>query len=131
MPRSRRSSTSASRPLAAIASKRGGRLPAVAQPRAGLRLDHHHAHAVGDDVVQLAGDPTALLGDHRPHALLALAFELLRTIAQQLDQLLAAAHGAAGEPRDGGEERGGHGVLIACAGGIGPGHPGDHSRDAQ
>ena len=39
---------------------------AVEQLVGGLGLDDHHADAVGDDVVQLARDPRALLGDRRP-----------------------------------------------------------------
>ena len=42
------------------------------QPRA-ARLDDHRADAVGDDVLQLAADPRALLGDRGPLALLVLA----------------------------------------------------------
>ena len=39
-------------------------------------LQHHHAHRVGDDVVQLARDPRALLGDGDPRRRLALALGL-------------------------------------------------------
>ena len=39
------------------------------------RLDGHHAHAVPDDVVQLARDPGALLGDGSPSLCLLFALE--------------------------------------------------------
>ena len=52
-------------------------LPCHDAPR-GAGLDAHHADVVGDDVVQLARDPYALL-EHRPAGvLLALALELGR-----------------------------------------------------
>src|SRR4029450_9101370 len=41
------------------------------------RLHGHDAHAVPDDVVQLAWDPGALLGEGRPRVGLPLALELL------------------------------------------------------
>jgi hypothetical protein len=34
------------------------------------RLEHNHAEVMGDDVVQLAGDPRALLGAREPRLLL-------------------------------------------------------------
>ncbi len=39
----------------------------------GAHLEHHHADGVGDDVVELAGDPRALLGHRDPGRSLALA----------------------------------------------------------
>ena len=48
-----------------------GREPA-ADP---THLEHHRAHAVGDDVVQLARDPGALLRYRLAGALLALLLE--------------------------------------------------------
>ena len=39
----------------------------------GPDLEHHHAHGVGDDVVQLARDPRALLGHRDPRGGLSLA----------------------------------------------------------
>ena len=39
----------------------------------GADLQHHHAHRVGDDVVQLARDPRTLLGDRDARRGLALA----------------------------------------------------------
>ena len=57
-----------------------------------LRLQDHQHHAVGDDVVQLARDPLALLARGRAGALVALAVERLGA------QPPRAAR-AAGEPR--------------------------------
>ena len=48
-----------------------GREPA---PHA-AHLEHHRAHAVGDDVVQLARDPRPFLGDRLAGSLLALLLE--------------------------------------------------------
>jgi hypothetical protein len=55
-------------------------------------LEDHHAHRVGDDVVQLARDPCALLGHRDARGRFALAFglggadlgrlRLLRTVAE-------------------------------------------------
>ena len=39
----------------------------------GADLEHHHAHGVGDDVVELAGDPRALLGHRDARRRLSLA----------------------------------------------------------
>src|SRR5204863_3651013 len=58
-------------------------LRVVKQARPGLRLHDHHAHAVRDHVVELAGDPPALLGDRRPRLLLPLALQARRTLTQQ------------------------------------------------
>ena len=42
------------------------------------RLDRHDAHGVGDDVVQLAGDAAAFLGDRLAGEGVALRLELRR-----------------------------------------------------
>ncbi len=60
--------------------------PAVverAQRRAGL--DDDDAHVVGDDVVELARDPLALLGDRPGVAFLALALEAGRPFLDRAD----------------------------------------------
>ena len=73
MASSRRSSTSASRPLASIERNAVAGLRGVAdQPLPGLGLDDHHADAVRDDVVQFAGDPPAFGGDRRARLLFPL-----------------------------------------------------------
>ena len=46
------------------------------QPANGRGLDGHDADAVPDDVVQLTGEPRALLGDRLARPLLALPLEL-------------------------------------------------------
>ena len=48
------------------------------------RLQHHDAHRVGDDVVQLARDPRALLGDRDPGRDLALALRPRRALLGRL-----------------------------------------------
>ena len=58
----------------------------------GADLEHHHAHGVGDDVVELTGDPRTLLGHRDACSRLALAlgvdgaffrrFGLLGTLTQ-------------------------------------------------
>ena len=49
--------------------------PLVQRSLGGAGLDDDHADVVGDDVVELARDPLALLGDGLPVAFLALALE--------------------------------------------------------
>ena len=63
--------------------------------RAGL--DDHHAHVVGDEVVQLAGDPRALVGHRLARAQVALALEQLRARGERLGPQLALADRAAGD----------------------------------
>src|SRR6266550_1589993 len=46
------------------------------QPPRRRSLDGHHAHAVPDDVVQLAGDPRSLVGDREASALLPIPLGL-------------------------------------------------------
>ena len=59
------------------------------------RLDGHHAHAVADDVVELARDPGALLGDGFASFVLPLALELLGTLLRvgSLPELAADREG--------------------------------------
>ena len=53
----------------------------------GADLEHHHADGVGDDVVQLARDPRALLGDGDAGRRLALALGLGRALLRRLGLL--------------------------------------------
>ena len=59
----------------------------------GADLEHHHADRVRDDVVQLAGDPRALLGDGEARRRLALALRLRRARLGRLGLLLRARAG--------------------------------------
>jgi len=61
------------------------------------RLDDHRAHAVGHDVVQLAGDPDALLDRRALDALLTLDLELARPHGELVVERAAAADHAPGE----------------------------------
>jgi hypothetical protein len=60
---------SAERSVSRAVSGSESRMPRAAD------LHDHHADAVGDDVVQLAGDTDTLLGGRHAHLLLALALE--------------------------------------------------------
>ena len=57
-----------------------------------LRLDDDQAHVVRDDVVELLGDPHALLGDRALGEQLALAVEALGALLERLEARAAAAH---------------------------------------
>ena len=48
----------------------------VGDPFACICLQHHHAHAMGHDIVQLAADPGALLGQSGPGLLVSLLLSL-------------------------------------------------------
>ena len=71
----------------------------------GADLEHHHADGVGDDVVELARDPRALLGDGDARRRLALPLGLRRACLRGLGLLGALAQGEAGEPADREQER--------------------------
>ena len=71
----------------------------------GADLQHHHADGVGDDVVQLAGDPRALLGDRDPRRRLALPLGLGGAQLRRLGLLGPLAQGEAGEPGDREQDR--------------------------
>ena len=73
---------------------------AVDHDARGAGLDAHHAHVVGDDVVQLARDPHALLEHRAPRVLLALALGLQGALLGRRGLRRALAQGEAGEPRD-------------------------------
>ena len=57
----------------------------------GADLEHHHAHRVGDDVVQLARDPCPLLRYRDACGRLALAFGLRRADLGRLRLLRTVA----------------------------------------
>ena len=61
----------------------------------GADLQHHHADGVGDDVVELARDPGALLGDRDPRRRLPLPLGLGRAFLGRLGLLGALAQGEA------------------------------------
>ena len=71
----------------------------------GADLEHHHAHGVGDDVVELARDPRALLRDGDPRRGLALPLRLRRARLGGLGLLGALAQREAREPGDPEQER--------------------------
>ena len=94
MPSSRRISAIAPRPVCSIVSSTSavcGRSPPSAR-RSAPACTTMMREAVGDDVVELARDPRALLGDREPRLLLALVLELDRARGERLGQLVAAAH---------------------------------------
>ena len=67
-----------------VGRQRGG------QPMAdGAGLEHHDAHGVGDDVVELARDASPLLGDGEPRGRLALRLRVLGPALGVLRALLA------------------------------------------
>ena len=64
---------------------------------------------MGDDVVELAGDARALLGDGELRLLLALVLELDRAGGERRGQLVAAAHDGGRAPdreQDAADEQG-------------------------
>ena len=86
------------RPRRGSSRAAGGRARVAVERRLGrVGLDRDHAHAVGDDVVQLARDPRPLLGDRGVRAPLALALEVPGQLAQPLGLLVLAAHDAPDE----------------------------------
>ena len=73
-PSIRRMSVSASRLVRSMASsaERDSLRPPIERGQAGAGLDDDHADMMGDDVVQFAGDPLALVLDRPARPLLAL-----------------------------------------------------------
>ena len=63
-------------------------------------LEHHHADRVGDDVVELAGDPRALLGHRDARRRLALPLRPDRADLGRLGLLGALAQREARDPGD-------------------------------
>ena len=110
----RRISTSASRPVASIdPSTLTVDWGSVAQREPLCSgLNHHHADAVRDHVVELACDPGAFLRDREPGGLLLLALELLRSRLEDAGELLAVAVEPPSEP-DADEERA-ENDQVAC-----------------
>ena len=86
----------------------------------GSDLEHHHAHRVGDDVVELARDPRALLGDRDPRGGLTLPLRERR--AHQRGLALPLREGRAHLRR--------LGLLGALAQGV-AGDPGDHEPEGD
>ena len=72
----------------------------------GAGLDAHHADVVGDDVVQLPGDPHALLKHRAASVLLAFALSIGRALIGRLGLHHALAQGKADEPGDREQGRG-------------------------
>ena len=70
------------------------------QPAHGRGLHRHHADAVADDVVQLAGDPGALLGDGEACLLLTLQLGLVGKPARHVGLAKPLAEREADDPRD-------------------------------
>ena len=66
------------------------------QPAHAARLQDHHRHAVGDGVVQLAGDPRALLDDRGAGLLLALELDAHDVALGRRAALLVAVQRAPG-----------------------------------
>ena len=101
-PRRRRISASAVRPVcstpvrASLSSAERLRQPVPD----GADLEHHHADGVGDDVVELARDPGALLGDGDARGRLALPLGLRRAFFRRLGLRGPLAQREAGEPGD-------------------------------
>ena len=73
----------------------GERGVALDQPLPGARLHDHDAERVGDDVVQLGGDPRPLVASRELRVRLALRLELARPLGQALGDRLALAQRAA------------------------------------
>ena len=69
-------------------------------PQRATGLDHDHAHVVRDDVVQLAGDPLALVADGALGPLVALALEPLRALLERARVQPADPRRVAEQPRD-------------------------------
>ncbi len=88
----------ASAPRAPLCGDLPAGLRRLEGPPCGACLDHHHAQAVGDGVVQLARDPRALVGDRQPRVLLALRLELRVAQPQLLDGLAPASDEVAEQP---------------------------------
>ena len=68
------------------------------------RLDGHHAHAVPDDVVQLASDPCAFLGDRGPCLFLLFTLQLLGPLLRGPSLLELPTDGERSKPEDAEEQ---------------------------
>ena len=83
-----------------------GRAPVSARYRAGGHgLDHHHAHAVGDNVVQLPCDPDPFGRRHAPHPFTLLFGEALGVDLKRGSQCDTATDDTSGGKWDSKEKR--------------------------
>ena len=100
-PSRRRSSSSASRPGALDRAERRARelRPRQGEPARARRLHGHRAQRVGDDVVQLAGDPRPLVQDGAAGGVLAVALQQRGLLAQRAVERRAGAQQAADHDR--------------------------------
>ena len=79
-------------------------------------LEHHHADGVGDDVVQLARDPGALLGDGDARGGLAFVLGVNGALLCRLRVDGAGAQGEAGDPHQHEHQRDEHEISRRVAG---------------
>ena len=75
-----------------------------ADQAAGAGLDGDHAHRVGEDVVQLAGDAQPFLGDRPPGSLFSFPFQVRRSLLELGDQQPPGPHVVAEQPHAGDDE---------------------------
>jgi hypothetical protein len=80
--------------IAVLGERIGELVPDGADP------EHHHAYGVGDDVVQLAGDPRALLGHCDACRCLPLPLGQGRAYFRRLGLLGTLAQSKARDPAD-------------------------------
>src|SRR5919201_7100442 len=86
------------------------------QPPRRRSLHGHHADAVADDVVQLAGDPRALVRHCQPRPFLPLALGPCRPLPRDVRLAELAAEREPDRPGDGEDEAGEHEVSDAALG---------------
>ena len=80
----------------------GGAGVATGELFTGIGLDHHQAHRVGDDVVQLAGYPGAFVAHRLLGEDLAFGFDLAGASLELLGQVPPGGHDQAAHPGPGG-----------------------------
>jgi hypothetical protein len=78
----------------------------------GACLHDHDADRVGDDVVQLGGDPRTFVADRERGVRLALLLELVPALGERCGHQLALAQRSAAAPGRGGEEQRRHDRLV-------------------
>ena len=107
-----------------------GRLSMTCAATPGLHVDQ--GDVVGDDVVQVAGDPQPLLGDPAAGLLLAGALGALGPLPDGVDEGAAAAYGVAGGGRHAGPGEDAE-VLLGVPGGRAEEHrgAGQHGHGQQ
>ena len=91
----------------------------------GADLEHHHADGVGDDVVELAGDPRALLCHRDACCRLTLALGVGRAFFRRFRLLRTFTQGVARDPGDH-EPEGNEDEIAGC---LRTGDVGDHDHD--